>query len=203
MKAVNVERRAGIFIGPEFGTVRRSDIVAAAREAAGYGYDVLICCAFCYSADCADLPDDLPLPVIRATSAANLFVAFGEPDISVEDAGGDLIQVRMNGVDVFDPRSCEVRSDDPDGIACWFVDTDYRPGPFVTRQAYFPGASVDPYQALKKTLKADVDPETWASLRRTVSRPFPRPASGRIAVKAINALGDEAMKVVRVGGTGQ
>jgi adenine-specific DNA-methyltransferase len=35
-------------------------------------------------------------------------------------------------------------------------------------------------------------------LKRTVSRPFVRPKSGRVAVKVINHLGDEVMKVLGV-----
>ncbi|MGH9549174.1 MAG: DNA methyltransferase, partial [Terriglobales bacterium] len=48
------ERRAGIFIGPEFGTVSRPDLVAAAREAADAGFDVLIACAFNFDAHSAE-----------------------------------------------------------------------------------------------------------------------------------------------------
>jgi adenine-specific DNA-methyltransferase len=51
---------------------------------------------------------------------------------------------------------------------------------------------------LKTTLKAEIDPDAWASLHSDVSRPFDRPESGRIAVKVINHLGDEVMKVFRV-----
>ena len=44
------ERRAAVFIGPEFGTVSRPDLVEAAREAADGGFDVLVACAFNYDA---------------------------------------------------------------------------------------------------------------------------------------------------------
>ena len=91
----------------------------------------------------------------------------------------------------------EVRSDGADGIACWFVDTDYNEESFFVRHAYFLGAN-DPYKALKTTLKAEIDPDAWATLNSDTSRSFPKPASGRIAVKVINHLGDEAMKVFRV-----
>lgn len=104
----------------------------------------------------------------------------------------------MRGVDVYDPAKGEVRSDGPGGIACWFIDTDYDGEAFFVRQAYFPGTLGDPYRALRTTLKAEVDAEAWATLRRDVSRPFARPSTGRIAVKVINHLGDEAMKVYRV-----
>ena len=82
--------------------------------------------------------------------------------------------------------------------ACWFIDTDYNEESFFVRHAYFLGAS-DPYKALKTTLKAEINAEAWASLHSDTSRPFARPANGRIAVKVINHLGDEVMKVFRVG----
>ena len=106
-------------------------------------------------------------------------------------------QVTIRGVDVFHPNTGEVRSDGADGIACWFVDTDYNEESFFVRHAYFLGAN-DPYKALKTTLRAEIDADAWATLNSDTSRPFPRPASGRIAVKVINHLGDEAMKVFRV-----
>ena len=205
------EKRAAVFIGPEFGTVTRADLVQAAREAAESGFDVLIACAFNFEARTTDFSRLGKVPVLKArmnadlhmaedlkkTSTANLFVVFGEPDISINDADNGRIQVKVNGVDVFDPSSGEVRSDGADGIACWFIDTDYNEESFFVRQAYFLGAN-DPYKALKTTLKAEVDADAWASLNSDTSRPFHRPQSGRIAVKVINHLGDEVMKVFRV-----
>jgi adenine-specific DNA-methyltransferase len=205
-----MQRRAGIFIGPEFGTVTRPDLVAAAREAADSGFDVLIACAFSYEAYTTEFEHLGSLRVLKArmnadlhmatdlknTGKGNLFVIFGEPDIDVLDADG-MIKVQINGVDVFDPTTGEVRSDGPDGIACWFVDTDYNEESFFVRHAYFLGAN-DPYGSLKITLKAEIDEEAWESLHSAVSRAFPKPTSGRIAVKVINHLGDEVMKVFKV-----
>ena len=207
----NVEKRAAIFIGPEFGTVTRPDLVSAAREAAESGFDVLIACAFNFEAHTTEFAKLGKVPVLKArmnadlhmaedlkkTDKANLFVVFGEPDIDVLDADNGRIQVKVNGVDVFDPSTGEVRSDGADGIACWFVDTDYNEESFFVRQAYFLGAN-DPYKALKTTLKAEIDADAWATLNSDTSRPFDRPQSGRIAVKVINHLGDEVMKVFRV-----
>ena len=98
---------------------------------------------------------------------------------------------------MFHPQTGDIRSAGAEGIACWFLDTDYDGESFFVRHAYFPGAVNDPYQALKTTLKAEIDQEAWQSLRRKVSRPFPKPTTGRIAVKVINHLGDEVMKVFR------
>ena len=206
------EKRAAVFIGPEFGTVSRPDLVEAAREAADGGFDVLVACAFNYDAHTTEFESLGRVPVLKArmnadlhmagelrnTGSGNLFVIFGEPDIDVLDAGDGQVQVRVNGVDVFHPNTGEVRSDGPDGIACWFIDTDYNQESFFVRQAYFLGAG-DPYKSLKTTLKAEINEDAWATLNSATSRPFPRPESGRIAVKVINHLGDEVMKVFRVG----
>ena len=205
------EKRAGVFIGPEYGTVSRQDLVAAAREAAEAGFEVLIACAFNYEALTTEFNKLGAIPVLKArmnadlhmaedlknTGKGNLFVIFGEPDIDLLDAEGGKIQVKINGVDVFHPASGEVRSDNADGIACWFIDTDYDEESFCVRHAYFLGAG-DPYKALKTTLKAEINQEAWDTLNSDTSRPFKKPDSGRIAVKVINHLGDEVMKVFRV-----
>ena len=344
----DAERKAGIFIGPEFGTVSRPDLTRAAREAAEAGYDMLIACAFSYESQTTDMNRLGVMPILKARmnadlhmadtlkndSRGNLFVIFGEPDISVAseewlvdsfgkrvapydifkivsgidslaeisgldgedlqayakisrrreiwnylaDAAGGLFdpgehsrgtgatddggissvawrlsglaggtgdlpgivrkagsdfrggfselverlrrdqqdaqradalsihsplttrhysQVTINGVDIYHPATGEVRSDDTDGIACWFVDSDYNEESFFVRQAYFLGSN-DPYKALKTTLRSEINAEAWATLNSDTSRPFPKPESGRIAVKVINHLGDEAMKVISV-----
>jgi adenine-specific DNA-methyltransferase len=205
------EKRAAIFIGPEFGTVSRPDLVAAAREAGDAAFDVLITCAFNYDAHSAEFNKLGRIPVLKArmnadlhmaddlknTGKGNLFVIFGEPDIDILKAKAGQVQVKVNGVDVFHPNTGEVRSDGADGIACWFIDTDYNEESFFVRHAYFLGAN-DPYKALKTTLKAEINEEAWATLHSDISRPFDKPESGRIAVKVINHLGDEVMKVFRV-----
>jgi adenine-specific DNA-methyltransferase len=136
---------------------------------------------------------------LKNTGKGNLFVIFGEPDIKILDSSDGKIQVKIKGVDVFHPNTGEVRSDGAEGIACWFIDTDYNEESFFVRHAYFLGAN-DPYKALKTTLKAEINEEAWATLNSDTSRPFDRPTSGRIAVKVINHLGDEVMKVFRVDG---
>ena len=222
-------KRAAIFIGPEFGTVSRVDLIDAAREAGDADFDVLIACAFNYDAPASELKKLGHMPVLKArmnadlhmaedlksTGKGNLFVIFGEPDVDVLDTQGhsilkyngkrDIIEVpadgqlvvRIRGIDVFHPSTGEVRSDGAEGIACWFLDTDYNEESFFVRHAYFLGAN-DPYKALKTTLKAEIDHEAWATLNSDTSRPFPKPSTGRFAVKVINHLGDEVMKVFKV-----
>ena len=205
------EKRAAIFIGPEFGTVQRADLVAAAREAGDAAFDVLVACAFNYEAHTTEFNKLGRIPVLKArmnadlhmaddlknTGKGNLFVIFGEPDIDLINEKDGKLRVKVNGVDVFKPQTGEVVSDGADGIACWFIDTDYNEESFFVRHAYFLGAN-DPYSALKTTLKAEIDPEAWQTLHSDTSRPFDKPTKGRIAVKVINHLGDEVMKVFKV-----
>ena len=222
-------KRAGILVGPEFGTVTRADLVDAAREAGDANFDVLIACAFNYDAPASEFSKLGRIHVLKArmnadlhmaedlknTGKGNLFVIFGEPDVDVLDTQGHSIRrydgkrdvidvpadgqlmVKINGVDVFHPSTGEVRSDGAEGIACWFLDTDYNEESFFVRHAYFLGAN-DPYKSLKTTLKAEIDPDAWATLNSDISRPFPKPSTGRFAVKVINHLGDEVMKVFKV-----
>jgi adenine-specific DNA-methyltransferase len=207
----DVERRAAIFIGPEFGTVQRPDLVQAAREASDAKFDVLITCAFNYDGHSTDFAKLGSLPVLKArmnadlhmaenlknTGKGNLFVIFGEPDIDLITDPDGQIRVKVNGVDVFKPQLGTVVSSNTDEIACWFIDTDYNEESFFVRHAYFLGAN-DPYDSLKSTLKTEIDKEAWDSLNSDTSRPFPKPKSKRIAVKVINHLGDEVMRIFKV-----
>jgi adenine-specific DNA-methyltransferase len=205
------ERRAAILIGPEYGTVGRQDIIAAAREAVDARFDVLIACAFNFDAHSTELGNLGSLKILKArinpdmhmseelknTGRGNMFVVFGEPDVEILDDGGPEIRVKVNGVDVFDPNTGDIRSNDTAGVAAWFIDTDYNEESFFVRHAYFLGAN-DPYKSLKTALQAEIDEDAWATLYSDTSRPFERPESGRIAIKVINHFGDEVMKVFRV-----
>jgi adenine-specific DNA-methyltransferase len=138
---------------------------------------------------------------LKKTGAGNLFTVFGEPDIEIATHGDDLV-VTLHGVDVYDPTTGEVRSRDTDHIALWMIDSDYDGESFFVRHAYFTGGQ-DPYTKLKRDLKAEIDEEAWATLYRTESRPFPKPSTGKIAVKVINDYGDEVLQVFEVGAEAQ
>lgn len=205
------EKRAGIFIGPEFGTVTRQDLVEAAKEAGDAGFDVVISLAFSYDAhasefDClgrmtalkARMNADLHMAGdLKNTGKGNLFVIFGEPDIELICNEDDTCRVKVKGIDIFTPKTGKVESSDTSDIACWFIDTNYNGESFFVRHAYFLGQD-DPYKKLKTTLKTEVNEEAWESLHSDTSRVFPKPKGGRIAVKVINHLGDEVMKVCTV-----
>ncbi len=221
-------KRVGITIGPQYGTVGPEFIKNAAREANRAGdIDLLCVLAFAFDPHVVDTTDEyvtaengfasvaaerklgkVPVLLVRMnadlvmgeelkkTGAGNLFTVFGEPDIEVITEGDEL-RVDLRGVDVYDPNTGELRSNDTDQIALWMIDTAYNGESFFVRHCYFNGGQ-DPYKRLKTALKAEIDPDTWASLNATESRPFARPESGRIAVKVINDYGDEVMKIFEV-----
>jgi adenine-specific DNA-methyltransferase len=143
-----------------------------------------------------DLQND---ELLKKTGAANLFMVFGEPDITIELGSDGRITVEIHGLDVYDPTTGEIRSRSTDQIACWFIDTDYNGESFFVRQAYFTGAD-EPYEKLKRALRAEIDEAAWAALYSTKSQPFETPASGKIAIKVINHYGDEVLKVILVDG---
>lgn len=206
------ERRAAITVGPEYGTVSYQLVREAAREAKDL-FDVLVVCGFAFEPHVGDetmslgrlvvlkarMNQDLHMAEhLKKTGAGNLFVVFGEPDVKLDRLKDGSCVVEIKGVDVFDPTTGAVKSGGVDDIACWFIDTDYDEESFFVRHAYFLGGK-DPYEKLKRTLKAEIDESAWATLYSAKSRPFPKPKSGKIAVKVINHYGDEVLKVYRVG----
>jgi adenine-specific DNA-methyltransferase len=203
-------RRVAVCIGPEYGTVSADLVKDAAKEAVkGVGFDLLIVCGFAFNANVAEdakqygkltvLPTrmnpDLSMgdELLKTTGAGNLFMVFGEPDVDISQKDGKVV-VEIKGVDVYDPTTGEIRNSSTDDIACWFIDTDYNEESFFVRHAYFTGAD-QPYERLKKALKAEIDEAAWASLYSTVSRPFNPPKTGKIAIMVINHYGDEFLNV--------
>jgi len=218
-------RRVAVSIGPEHGTVGPQQIKEAAKEAVqGVGFDLLIVCGFAFDPHVSEeikrygaltvLPTkmnpDLAMgdALLKKTGAGNLFMVFGEPDVDIRRlpvAGSrgdpsrspDQLIVEIKGVDVYDPTTGQIRNSSTDDIACWFIDTDYDGESFFVRHAYFTGAD-QPYDKLKRALRAEIDEAAWSALYSTVSRPFARPVSGKIAVKVINHYGDEVLKIFTV-----
>jgi adenine-specific DNA-methyltransferase len=220
-------RRAAISIGPELGTVSAEQIKEAAKEAVrGVGFDILIVCGFAFDPHVSEeakrygslavLPTrmnpDLAMgdELLKKTGAGNLFMVFGEPDIEIKRCSDDLSRpgksndssryyVVLKGLDVYDPTTGEIRSNTTDDIACWFIDTDYNEETFIVRHAYFTGAD-EPYDKLKRALRAEIDESAWSALYTNESIPFEKPSNkGKIAVKVINHYGDEVLKVYEIG----
>ncbi|MGK2849826.1 MAG: site-specific DNA-methyltransferase [Candidatus Limnocylindrales bacterium] len=203
-------KTVAIAIGPEFGTVGPELIRDAAKEAVKFA-DLLVVCGFAFDPMAGEeastlgrlailqarMNPDLAMgdELLKKTGAGNLFMVFGEPDIDVRPAGEGMIEVEVRGLDVYDPTTGVLRSSSVDDIAAWFLDTNYDGDAFFVRHAYFTGAD-DPYDKLRRALRADISDEAWATVNSTISRPFPRPKTGKVAIKVINHYGDEVMKVI-------
>ena len=207
-------RRVAVSIGPEHATVGPQQVKEAAKEAVqGVGFDMLVVCGFAFDPHVAEevkrygkltvLPTkmnpDLAMgdELLKKTGAGNLFMVFGEPDVEIKKQKNGQFVATIKGVDVYDPSTGQIRSASTDDIACWFIDTNYNGESFFVRHAYFTGAK-EPYDNLKRTLRAEIDEAAWSSLYSTVSRPFDKPETGKIAVKVINHYGDEVLKVFEI-----
>ncbi len=207
-------KKAAVAIGPEFGSVD-DDFIRDASFTAKKFASLLIVAATSFEATAFSEPDkinglqimkvkinpDLSMgDLLKKTGSGNLFIAFGMPQFDVKKEK-DGYSVEIKGVDIYDPVKSEIRSSgsgDPDhDIAAWFIDTNYNGEAFFVTHAYFLGGN-KPYEKLKKALKADISEELWEELYSTKSRSFPKPATGKIAVKVINHYGDEVMKIVEV-----
>ncbi|MEO7860183.1 MAG: DNA methyltransferase [Nitrospirales bacterium] len=215
-------KRVAVSLGPEHGTVGPQQVKEAAKEAVqGVGFDLLIVCGFAFDPHVAEevkrygkltvLParmnPDLAMgnELLKKTGAGNLFTVFGEPDIRPLDRKTGKLkaqadgryEIEIKGLDIYDPTTGEIRNSSTDDIACWFIDTDYNGESFFVRHAYFIGAD-EPYEKLKRALRAEIDEAAWSSINSTKSRPFPKPRTGKIAIKVINHYGDEVLKVFEV-----
>jgi adenine-specific DNA-methyltransferase len=208
-------KRVAVAIGPEFGTVGPLQVKEAAKEAVqGLGFDMLVVCGFAFDPHVSEetkrwgtltvlvarMNPDLTMgeELLKKTGGGNLFMVFGEPDIDIQPQPDGQLVAEVRGLDVYDPTTGQISSNDTDKIACWFIDTDYNGESFFVRHAYFTGGD-EPYQRLQRALRAEIDESAWSSLYSTRSRPFPIPDTGKIAVKVINHYGDEVLKVYEVG----
>jgi len=207
-------KRVAVCIGPEHGTVAPELVKEAAKEAVkGVGFDLLIVCGFAFDPHVSEeakqygkltvltarMNPDLAMgdELLKKTGAGNLFMIFGEPDIDIQKQKDGKLLVEIKGVDVYDPTTGQIRSHSTDDIACWFIDTDYNDESFFVRHAYFCGSD-QPYEKLKKALRADIDEAAWSALYTTKSLPFDKPSKGKIAIKVINHYGDEVLKVYKL-----
>jgi len=207
-------KRIAVSIGPEHGTVGPDMVKEAAKEAVeGAGCDLLIVCGFAFDPHVSEeakrygklnvltarMNPDLAMgdELLKKTGAGNLFMVFGEPDLDVKKQKDGKITVTVKGLDVYDPTTGQIRSSSTDDIACWFIDTNYNGESFFVRHAYFTGAE-EPYDKLKRALRAEINESAWSALYSTTSRPFDPPKTGKIAVKVINHYGDEVLRVYEV-----
>jgi adenine-specific DNA-methyltransferase len=147
----------------------------------------------------ANIAADMLVPdLLKNRRGQQLFAVFGEPDVSVHAVGADEFEVEVHGMDVYDPATGEVTSDDTGQVAAWLLDQDYDRRSFLVSQAFFPGASgsADPWERLSRALRGWVDPDAFEMLRGTTSLPFRAGKERRVAVKVIDFRGNEAIRIL-------
>ena len=213
-------KKVAVSFGPPHGPVTLRQVEDGIREAHINGYDGIIFCGFAFDSSAMDVkhpkvkvfyshirPDVLVGDLLKTTASSQLFTVFGEPDIEITPLksptlakggkggfSGDIeYQIILKGVDIYDPLTGEVYSDNGDRIAAWFIDTDYDKRAFCISQAFFPDSSA--WDKLKRALKASIDEDKFELLTSTRSLPFKLGKEKRIAVKVIDHRGNEVMVV--------
>ena len=211
------EKRYAFSFGPLHGPVSVRQVEDGLREAHRGGYDVIIFCGFAFDPEAQAAIEASPHPRVKAmlshirpdvimtdakggsllktTASSQLFTVFGEPDIElVKEEDGENFIVRLLGVDVYDPLTGQVNSENAGRIAAWFIDTDYDRRTFCVAQAFFPDKSA--WKKLERALKGTIDHEKFEMLTGQESLPFKKGESGEVAIKVIDQRGNEVMKVM-------
>lgn len=211
------EKLIGVVFGPEDGAIGSETVYAAVEEAKDAGYAKLYFFGFAIQAKAREMIEDRSRKkllcafismttdiamsdLLKTTRASEIFSVTGLPDIDVaklEATGPDgapLYQVRLKGLDIFNPATLDYESIKGEDLPCWMLDTDYNPLTyFNATQVFFPRTGA--WDNLQKSLKVEFAPSVWEHLAGTESEPFALGERRRIAVKVIDERGNELMVV--------
>jgi len=197
--------------GPENGAVSEHLVFEAAREAHGKDYAHLFVLGFGIEPNARMLVEKcndvmgIPATYVEATRdlmmgdllknmrSSQVFSVCGLPEVEINRDSDGKYQVKLLGVDVFDPVTMASDSRPGDDVPAWFLDTDYNAKVFHVCQAFFPRTSA--WNNLKKAIKTDYSSDVWDHLAGDESAPFEGGDHGRIAVKVIDDRGNELMVV--------
>ena len=164
-----VERKAYLHIGPQFGTVSKQAANAAlkaCRQRADADWLVLLGFGFESDVDNRAVPmkvgsfevtkarmhDDLMQDgLIKKDKKAASFVTIGEPDIGLV-RNGNTVAVEIRGLDIYDPIKDEVKPRSAADINYWMLDEDYNGSDFVPTQVFFCGGDKDEFDKFKRGL---------------------------------------------------
>jgi adenine-specific DNA-methyltransferase len=216
VEAGKEDATVGIIFGPEFGPVTAQQIEAAVRRAKYY--DDIIIAGFAFAPEATaevenigsskstkarlhlahmrpELNSTMDALLKQDTKGSNqqLFTVFGLPAVTVEAEGEGEFTATLEGVDIFNPVEGTVTSTKGEKVSAWFLDSDYDGRCFCACQAFFPNQ--DAWEKIAKALGTSADPEAFEAFKGRTSLPFRAGTHGRIAVKAIDARGNEVMTV--------
>ena len=197
--------------GPENGAVSERLVYEAAFEAHGKQYAHLFVVGFGIEPNARILVEKclevmgIPATYVEATRdlmmgdllknmrSSQVFSVCGLPEIEIVKAKDGKFQVKLLGLDVFDPITMQSDARPGDDVPAWFLDTDYNDRVFHVCQAFFPRTGA--WDNLKKALKTDYTADVWDHLAGEVSAPFEKGETGKIAVKVIDDRGNELLVV--------
>lgn len=211
--------RIAVVFGPEDGAISSDVVFEAAREAYFLKFPHLYFFGFAIQAKARELLEDrakLRVPctyvtvtpdvamsdLLKTSRASEIFSVTGLPDAVVRKAGkknedgADLYEVKLRGLDIFNPATMDQEDIPAQNLPAWMLDTDYDGMCFYATQVFFPKTAA--WDNLQKSLKAEFDPSVWEHLAGTVSEPFPLGPKRRVAVKVIDERGNELMRVLEV-----
>ena len=208
------ERSVAVTFGPQHGPVTARQVSRCLRIAAQRGYDELVFAGFSFDGAAQATIQADPDPIVRShlahinpdvmmgdllkdTSSPQLFTVFGLPRTTLEERSDGKYTITMEGVDIYEPVKDAVFSANADKVAAWFVDTDYDESTFCISQAFFPDKKA--WERIARALKGVVDAERFEQFSGTVSLPFAAGQHQRVAVKVIDARGNEVMRVHDLG----
>ena len=202
--------RVAVSFGPQYGPVTAKQVEESIRAAFMRAYDALVFAGFSFdgAAQAAIQSDANPRirvhmahiapdvnmgDLLKETKNSQLFSVSGLPRTTLTKRDSGEYVIEMQGVDIYDPVNNTIVSESADGVAAWFLDSDYDGRTFCTSQAFFPDSTA--WDKLARSLKGVVDTEAFAAFSGTESLPFPRGEHGRAAVKVIDPRGNEVMSV--------
>lgn len=204
------KRKIAISVGPEKGDITSIQVEDALRSASRRGHDDLIFAGFNFDSSAqAIIQEDLNPKVrchlahirpdlymgdlLKDSPTSQIFTVFGSPRTEIKQLPDGQFQIKMEGVDIYDPVNNVLQPTNMDKVAAWFLDSDYDGRTFCITQAFFPDKSA--WGKIAKALKGVIDKEQFENLSGTVSLPFPIGKNKRAAVKVIDPRGNEVIKV--------
>lgn len=210
----NINKKAVISFGPDFGPIEQRQIEEAIKEARSLkeSPDFVIFAAFHFDPEAAKDIDEIKwegVQLLKVQMSVDLLThdlrkkkrenqsywLIGQPDVEVLKTDL-LIKVRVNGFDYYNPISGEVESESSKKIAMWMLDTDYDGRSLLPEQVFFPqGDKKRDWTKLAKALNGEVDEDAIEKFTGTESLPFSAGQYKKIAVKIIDDRGIESLVI--------